>query len=105
MFQKIGFFASADARKRFVKALLTTNSFSKPCKFCGEHFNKLLQHQLNDCQNLKNEQLILELELNLYQEIGKQPIPMVDLHNVLRSVILNKCQLLCFTKFLQAVDY
>ena len=42
LFKNRGLFISADARKRFVKALLTTNPFPQLCKFCQEHFRECM---------------------------------------------------------------
>ena len=105
MFQKVGLFESADGRKRFIKAILTTNPFSEFCKFCKGYFSKLLQHQLTECQELKHQRRILELELNLFRNIEAEPIPITDISHVISSVIPKKCLLRCFTNFLQAIDF
>ena len=105
LFQNIGLFASADARKRFVKALLTTNPFPQLCKFCQGHFRELLQHQLRDCQDLRNHRRILQMEFILYTKHGVQPIINWELQNMLSSVIQDKLLLRCFTNFLLAVDF
>ena len=105
MFQKIGLFESADSRKRFVKALLTTNPFPEFCKFCKGYYSKLLQHQLIECQELKHRRQILKLELNFFRENKAEPISINDISQIITSVISNKCLLRCFTNFLQAIDY
>ena len=105
LFQKVGFFETADARKRFVKALLTTNPFPQLCKFCKTHVEKLLQHQLCECQNLNHKRQIFHMELNLYTKHGRQPIQKNNLNQLLSSIILEKPLLRCFTNFLQALEF
>ena len=105
LFQKVGFFESADARKRFVKALLTTNPFPQLCKFCKSHVGKLLKHQLFECQGLKHEHHTLHAKLLLYSKNDRQPIQKDTLNQLLSSIIHDKCLLRYFTHFLQASDF
>ena len=105
IFQNKGLFESTDARKRFVKALLTTNPFPQQCKSCNGEFREILQHQLRDCQNLKRHRVTFQEELLFYTKYGTRPILTLELNHVLGSVIQDKLFLRCFTNFLQAVDF
>jgi len=105
LFKNSGLFISANARKRFVKALLTTNPFPQLCKFCQEHFRELLHHQLCGCRKLKHQRQTLQMELRLYTKFGMQPITTLELKEIISLVIHDKLLLRCFTNFLQAVDF
>ena len=104
-FRKAGFFKNSDARKRFVKALLTTNPFPQKCNFCNSLCEELLQHQINECKNLELQRQILSMEIFLNRPNESTDIYLENLNEFFSCIIHDKRLVKCFTNFLQLVDY
>ena len=105
IFRKIGFFKNSDARKRFVKALLTTNPFPQKCNFCNSLCEERLQHQLSECKNLKLQRQILSMELFLNRPNASTDICFGNLNEFFSFIIHDKRLVKCFTNFLQFVNF
>ena len=105
VFRKIGFFKNSGARKRFVKALLTTNSFPQQCNFCKKSYKEILQHQLCECKYLELQRQILKTEVLLYGGQTTKEISTENLKEFISCIIHNKHLVRCFTNFLQLVDF
>ena len=105
IFRTIGFFKNSDARKRFVKALLTTNPYPQQCSFCKGLFKEKLQHQLCHCTHLQLQRQILTTELSLYRGHKREEIRLNNLNEFFSNILNDKCYVRCFTNFLQLVDF
>ena len=102
-FTSSGTFHNSSARLKFIKVLLSTNSYLKSCSFCSMTFYNLLMHQLSACPHLTSARATLRNNL-LFYGCPFDPHPF-NVKRLMICALQDKNLLKAFTDFLEEVKY
>ena len=95
-------FASANGRKRFVKALLHPCSYFKACPYCNQQQKDMLDHFLTTCSRLSELRKELYLRLAFYN-LPRDRIPL-NKNDALNLTLNNRILRNCLLMFLVDTD-